>query len=302
MYYIIAHTTVYQYTQPVGLGAHTLRLRPRSDGSQHLHKFSLHIQPEPTKQTDVLDLEGNACLQVWFSAEPVTQLEIHTIAEVETFRVNPFDYLVEPWAITLPLDYPSSMAAKLHPYLHPPRRSWVSASVVDLAHTLMHEVEGNVSFFLTHLTQYLYKHLAYEHRPTGIPQPPAVTLATRSGSCRDFTVLFMALCQVVGLAARFVSGYQEGDLEQDNRELHAWPEVYVPGGGWRGFDPTHGLTVSDRHIALASAAFPADAAPVSGILTAGSTHSTLSYRVHIQALNSPSSTLNPYASHVNPIP
>ena len=76
----------------------------------------------------------------------------------------------------------------------------------------------------------------------------------------------MAVCRAVGLAARFVSGYQEGDLAQASHDLHAWAEVYVPGGGWRGFDPTLGLAVSDRHVAISAAVDPQQAAPVSGTL------------------------------------
>jgi transglutaminase-like putative cysteine protease len=107
-------------------------------------------------------------------------------------------------------------------------------------------------------------------------------MAQKSGSCRDFAVLFMAACQAVGLAARFVSGYQEGDEAQEARELHAWPEVYIPGGGWRGFDPTHGLAVCDRHVPLAAAAHPANAAPVSGKLKPGCLATTqLNYQIQI---------------------
>jgi transglutaminase-like putative cysteine protease len=84
------------------------------------------------------------------------------------------------------------------------------------------------------------------------------------GSCRDFTVLFMEACRAVGLAARFVSGYEEGDSTVLERDLHAWAEVYIPGGGWRGFDPTHGLAVADRHVALVASAFPQFTAPVTG--------------------------------------
>ena len=88
--------------------------------------------------------------------------------------------------------------------------------------------------------------------------------------------MFVAVCRAVGLAARFVSGYQEGDLESDQpNDLHAWAEVYIPGGGWRGFDPTLGLAVGDRHVAIAAAADPKQAAPVSGTLRSASQAKTL---------------------------
>lgn len=261
---------------------HTVRLSPRSDGSQKLKHFAVDIFPQPAKIADVLDLEGNTCLCLWFPDEAITALKVHTEANVETFRTNPFDYLSEPWAIQAPIDYPSSIAAHVSPYLHPPWSQHLSPLVVEFAQTVLHEVGGNVGLFLSQLTQTIYTQFEYFHRPAGDPQPANVTMERKSGSCRDFAVLFIAACQAVGLAARFVSGYQEGDELQDSRELHAWPEVYIPGGGWRGFDPTHGLAVSDRHIPLAAAAHPANAAPISGKLRPGYWgQSTLNYEIRI---------------------
>ena len=285
MKYQIAHTTLYRYQQAVPLGAHTIRLRPRSDGSQQLRRFAITVQPSPAKVSDVLDIEGNVCLQVWFADGLITELSIHTEAEVETFRTNPFDYFSEPWAIAAPIDYPSALMPHLAPYLKPTLATVISPSVATFAQALLHQVGGNVGFFLSQLTQTIYQEFDYCHRAVGDPLPAGVVMAQRTGSCRDFTVLFVEACQAVGLAARFVSGYQEGDAAQESRELHAWPEVYIPGGGWRGFDPTHGLAVSDRHIALAAAAHPANAAPVSGVLKPGYFgQSTLEYEINITPL------------------
>jgi len=280
--YHISHTTTYQYSQPVKLSPHTLRLRPRCEGAQLLKQFAVEIQPSPLNVSEILDLEGNACLRVWFAEEAIASLKIRMVSEVSTYRTNPFDYLSEPWAVKAPIDYPSSIATRLAPYLTPGRSLALNPAVVDFAHTLLHEVESTVGLFLTRLTQAIYDRCQYFHRPAGDPQPAGVTLTQKSGSCRDFTVLFVECCRAVGLAARFVSGYQEGDPDVDIRELHAWPEVYIPGGGWRGFDPTHGLAVSDRHIALAAAAHPADAAPVAGTLRSGQpAQSTLDYHIRI---------------------
>ncbi|MEL6397531.1 MAG: transglutaminase family protein [Cyanobacteria bacterium J06626_4] len=282
MQYHLTHQTLYRYHQPVQLGAHTIRLRPRSDGHQQLRHFAISIEPQPTQISDVLDLEGNACMRLWFPDVPTTALKIRTEAQVETFCTNPFNYLSEPWAISAPIDYPSSVAAHLRPYLQPVPGMVMSPAVVEFAQGLLHEVAGQVGLFLSRLTQVIYEDFQYVNRPVGEPQLPGVTLSQKVGSCRDFAVLFMAACQAVGLAARFVSGYQEGDESQDGRELHAWPEVYIPGGGWRGFDPTHGLAVSDRHIPLVASAQPANAAPVSGQLKPGfAGASTLEYEIRI---------------------
>jgi len=273
VHYRITHDTRYQYSQPVQLRPHTLRLCPRNDGIQWLRKFEIVVSPQPSQQRYWLDADGNTCLQVTFDAA-IESLKIITTSEVETTRENPFDYLAEPWALQLPVDYPSAIALQLKPYLEWPA-GWgvdeaLSPDVIDVARQIKRESNYSVGYFLTSLAQFIPEQCAYQQRLEGDPYPPAVTLAKRSGTCRDYAVLFVAVCRAVGLAARFVSGYQEGDLDGDvPHDLHAWAEVYVPGGGWRGFDPTLGLAVGDRHIALAAAVDPKQAAPVSGKLASG---------------------------------
>lgn len=264
MRYRICHRTHYRYQQPVTLRHHILRLQPRSDGTQALLNFKLEVTPTPTNQAAVVETEGNSTLGLWFAPEPTDHLIITATSEVETHRENPFSYLAEPWAATLPIDYPSTLAAMLSPYLHNPLGAALAPGVVDLAQSLVHQTEANVGFFLTALTQRIYETCQYTTRATGAPLPAGVTWGQKLGSCRDFVVLFMAACQAVGLAARFVSGYEEGDSTIPDRDLHAWAEVYIPGGGWRGFDPTHGLAVSNHHVALVASAFPAQTTPVSG--------------------------------------
>lgn len=280
MRYRLVHNTQYQYAEPVQLGTHILRLQPRVDGSQRLHYFSCEILPTPRKTIDWLDLEGNVCRQVWFSETDITTLTIVTQGDVETLRPNPFDYLSPPWAISAPLDYPQSLQRLVVPYLTPPYGD--SPAVVDWAHQQLHNADGNIGLFLTGLTQAIYQTCAYETRHHGPPWPAGIVLSEQRGTCRDFTVLFMAACRAVGLAARFVSGYQRGDGDQTSHELHAWPEVYVPGGGWRGFDPTLGLAVADGHIALAAAMEPVQAAAVTGNLRVGhASQSTLTATIKL---------------------
>ncbi len=117
------------------------------------------------------------------------------------------------------------------------------------------------------LNQLIYQDCEYITRETGKPYPAGITWERKQGSCRDFAVLFMEVSRAIGIAARFVSGYQEGDKNQQNRDLHAWVEVYLPGAGWRGYDPTLGLVVSDRHIPLAASAIPNYTAAVDGSIT-----------------------------------
>lgn len=264
MRFQIQHQTTYRYPEPVLLQPHTLRLQPRTDAAQRVTHFHLAVSPVPVQQTDLIDTDGNQTHRLWFAPTPTQDFRIATTVAVETYRTNPFDYFLEPWATTLPIDYPSSVAAILQPYLQPILYPTTSPRAAQLAADLSHEVDGNVSFFLTTLTQRIYETCDYTTRTTGDPWPPGVTWEKRLGSCRDFTVLFMEICRSVGLAARFVSGYEAGDEAILHRDLHAWAEVYIPGGGWRGFDPTHGLAVADRHVAIAASPFPPYTAPVSG--------------------------------------
>ncbi len=256
MRYQISHTTTYTYSQPVTLYPHVIRLRPRSDSCQRLDSFSLMVSPTPMQESQMVDLEGNETIKVWFKQEPTESLRVQVISQVETCRTNPFDYLLEPWAVRLPIDYPSSLLAQLKPYLvgqNP--QGFIDSVAVQLAQEISERVDGNVTSFLTELSQQLYQSCRQVIRETGEPFPPGLTWSKRSGSCRDFTVLFIEVCRAIGLAARFVSGYQEGDPDSHDRHLHAWVEVYLPGAGWRGFDPTHGSAVADRHIALVSSIF-----------------------------------------------
>ena len=265
MLYNIIHQTIYTYNQPVWLKPHHIRLQPRSDSWQKVHSFSLSVTPKPEQISSLLDLDGNNLTKIWFT-QATEKLILKIMTQVETFKENPFDYLLEPWAVKLPLDYPHSLYKQLQPYLQPYNNIF-DPIAIEIAQEINLAVHGNITAFLATLNQRLYENCNYITREKGEPLPPGVTWKQKQGSCRDLAVLFMEVCQVMGLGARFVSGYQEGDPDQENRDLHAWVEVYLPGGGWRGYDPTHGLAVSDRHIALCASAIPAYAAPIVGHIT-----------------------------------
>lgn len=265
MRYSIKHTSIYYYNQLILLTPHLLRLQPRSDAWQKLESFQLNVDPKPEGISHFTDLDGNYLIQLWFT-QPTEELVIKTESTVETYKDNPFDYLVEPWAQKIPLDYPTSLKTQLTPYLEF-CQGFVDPIVLKLAQEISVQVDGDIGAFLSTLNQQIYQHCRYLHRETGDPLPPGVTWGSQEGTCRDFAVLFMEACRTMGLASRFVSGYQEGDREQDSRDLHAWAEVYLPGAGWRGYDPTHGLLVSDRHIALAASSIYSYAAPIFGSFT-----------------------------------
>ncbi|MEM8779722.1 MAG: transglutaminase family protein [Cyanobacteria bacterium P01_G01_bin.49] len=262
MRYFINHKTHYTYNQPVFLKPHIIRLYPHSNGWQNLLDFSIDIEPNPLNTAQNIDLNGNNIIQAWFK-DATEKLTINVKAEVVTLIDNPFNYLLEPWALTLPIDYPTSLFKNLQPYLNFYHQS-PDPKIVELAQDILHNVEGNTLNFLAELNQKIYKNCQYIVRETGEPWQPGITWKKQQGSCRDTALLFMEVCRVVGLGARFVSGYQEGDRHQKQRDLHAWVEVYLPGGGWRGYDPTYGLVVADGHIALAASSCSQEVAAITG--------------------------------------
>lgn len=286
--YQIVHETTYSYTRPVALLPHVLRLRPRCDLTQSLRSFSLEVEPTPVQITETIDLDGNALMGLYFSAEGVNEFRVVATSEVETYRTNPFAFLIEPWAIHLPVDYPTSLFAQLQPYLvgQPYSGLGLDPVAMQLAQEVQHATSGNVGLFLTELNRRIHSTCKHVLRETGEPFPPGLTWTQQSGSCRDLSLLLMEACRAVGLATRFVSGYHEGDPDWEHRHLHAWVEVYVPGGGWRGYDPTQGLAVGDRHIALVASPASRYTLPITGAVQGMGAQSTLSYRVAIVPLES----------------
>lgn len=257
----IRHETEYRFSRPAFLEPHTVRLSPRSDGATTVENSSVLVDPPPATHSRHLDAEGNVVDQLHFSGLH-QRLLITTESRVTTTRSNPFDYVPLERATSLPVTYTPAERTVLAPYLEAPRDSSVDTFATAFADSLARPV--NVPQLLTGLNEKLSSEHRTVVRPDGAPFPPEISLETTELSCRDFAVLFVAVCQALGIAARFVSGYQAGDPDQANRDLHAWSEVYLPGGGWRGYDPTLGLAVADEHVAVAAAAYSADAAPVTG--------------------------------------
>jgi transglutaminase-like putative cysteine protease len=284
----IRHTTIYHYSEPVRLGPHVLRFRPRCDGSQILHRYRLEVAPEPIRTSEYLDTAGNTALGVWFDGV-ARELRIEVEMEVEPLRSNPYDYLPSPAAARLPIDYDSTERALLGAYLDAQTHPTVAA----LSAHLLEASDYRALDYLATLNAHTHSYYRGAVREQGGPQAPEQTLALGHGVCRDLAVLFVSCCRHAGIAARFVSGYQEGDLSRERRHLHAWPEAYIPGGGWRGYDPTHNLAAGAQHVAIAAAADPAQANPVVGGYTAnGPVRNTLEAQVNIRRVDRPGRTEN----------
>jgi transglutaminase-like putative cysteine protease len=281
MHFRVIHSTRYRYDSAVFLEPHTLRLRPRSDPSQKLLRFDLHLEPAPALVNEGLDAEGDAVGYASFN-DTTESLLVRSEFEVETRRMNPFDYLLFTEQQRLPMQYDKAGNIRLGPYLQ--RHSAGDSPAAGFSESLAQEAGHETLRFLALLTERIYKDWQIENRQEGDSYPADHTFEIRRGACRDVAVLFVECCRVQGIAARFVSGYQEGDRQSDERFMHAWAEVFLPGGGWRGYDPTHGLVVADRHIAVAATADPQFAAPITGTVRGTGAISMMEAEIKVDVL------------------
>jgi transglutaminase-like putative cysteine protease len=256
----VTHSTVYRYDFPVYLEPHIFRLRPRTNGAQRLLAFDLRIEPMPAGTTECLDQDGTLALNAWFNT-PTSELSVLSQFTVEMLRQNPFDYVLDGESLNLPLWYLEPLCAALAPYRNDAR---VAESVKSYAKWIAAGVQWNTLSFLTALSWQIFQTCRPVIRPDGSPWTSDRTLDSQEGSCRDLAVLFCDACRVMGLAARFVSGYECASEMAQHSYMHAWAEVYLPGIGWRGYDPSRGLAVSDSHVAVAAGFDPDLASPVAG--------------------------------------
>ena len=274
MRFVVHHDTRYRYDVPVVLAPHILRLTPRP-GEHHVRTRALVVVPEPVEMREETDAFGNLVVHVTFPARPVDELRIDSRFELET-SIPPFPAGVG----TLP-PLPWVPDAALAPFGAQPAHG--EPGVAAFAQALSAEVDHQPVAFLEHLCRTLHARTDRHVRPTGAAQRASETLATWRGACRDLTVLFLAAARSVGISGRFCSGYQAAAETPDGlRYLHAWPELFLPGVGWRGWDPTHGMPIGDGHVALCAAPDQADTMPVTGGYFFGSSvTSTLDFEVRI---------------------
>lgn len=256
----VEHSTVYHYDDAVMLDPHTFRLRPRMTSTQWLLSFDLQILPAPARTFESLDQDGNLALLAWFDT-PTRSLRVQSRFTVELRRQNPFDFVLSTQALHLPLVYPELLNTALAPYCH---ERDVSVDVRQFAQGIAAGVNYDTMSYLAALNQRLFQSCRHTIRPDGPPWPSQQTLLLREGACRDLAVLFCDACRVMGIAARFVSGYDCAVDRQVDSHMHAWTEVHLPDVGWRGFDPSRGLAVTNAHVPVAAAFDYELAAPIAG--------------------------------------
>jgi uncharacterized protein (DUF2126 family)/transglutaminase-like putative cysteine protease len=287
------HKTHYQYDRLVSLGPQVVRLRPAPHSRTRILSYSLKVKPGKHFINWQQDPQSNYLARLVFQEQTRELLvEVDLVAEMSV--LNPFDFFLEPDAERYPFEYDPALDHELAPFR---RKCWLTPKFTRYLTAIRKEILGETrrltnrermeipfekrprtNDFLVAVNRRLWQDIKYTIRLEPGVQTPEESLERMSGSCRDSAWLLVQLFRHCGLAARFVSGYLiqlkpdvksldgPGGAEKDFTDLHAWTEVYLPGGGWIGLDPTSGLLAGEGHVPLACTPDSAGAAPISGLM------------------------------------
>ena len=293
------HVTHYRYDRPVQLGPQVVRLRPAPHSRTRILSYSMRVLPGDHFVNWQQDPQSNYLARLVFP-EKTTEFRIEVDVVAEMSVLNPFDFFLEPRAEKVPFDYDPTQSHELAPFL-------VKLPMTPLFEGYLSRVPKEPTptiDFLVALNQQVQRDVGYLIRLEPGVQTPEQTLELTSGSCRDSAWLLVQLLRHLGLAARFVSGYLiqlTPDVKAldgpsgpttDFTDLHAWCEVYLPGAGWIGLDPTSGLLAGEGHIPLACSPEPSSAAPVTGLV--GESVATLEHRMKVERVWEAPRVTKPY--------
>ncbi len=287
----LKHGTYYKYDKSIGMGAQTIRLKPAPHSRTPIHSYSLNIEPKEHFINWQQDAFGNYLARIVFP-EKVKEFKVDVEVIAEMTVINPFDFFVEEYAETFPFAYENQLQKELTPYLEivekgPLLMDWFSKQQTHKG--------KNIVDFLVAINQAVYNEINYTVRMEVGVFTCEESLSKKLGSCRDSSWLLVQIMRHFGLAARFVSGYLvqlkadtkaldgPSGTEEDFTDLHAWCEVYIPGAGWIGLDPTSGLLAGEGHIPLSCTPDPVSAAPITGTLEMCKTefeHHNKVFRIH----------------------
>lgn len=275
----LEHRTSYTFDRLVEVHPHVVRLRPAPHSRTPIEAYSLQVEPADHFVNWQQDAFGNFLARLVFPTRTRSlTITVGLIADMKV--VNPFDFFIEDYAERVGFAYPKALAEDLKPYLRPVDEEDEGSGPGDLAAAWVSNFsvapDTRTIDFLVALNRAVNADVGYSVRMEPGVQTPDVTLRTGIGSCRDSAWLLVSILRQLGLAARFVSGYLvqlTSDVEAldgpsgpaaDFTDLHAWTEVYIPGAGWIGLDPTSGLFAGEGHIPLSATPHPESAAPITG--------------------------------------
>ncbi len=269
------HRTAYSYSKRVQLGPQIVRLRPAPHSRTPVLSYSLKVQPSENFCNWQQDPQGNFLARLVFP-EPASLFEVVVDMVVDMSAINPFDYFLESYATSFPFKYEDWQANELLPFLQIDRKN--TGPLFESFVSRFRHPSERTNDHLNEVNQAVQREIEYGVRLEPGVQTPEETLQLRKGSCRDSAWLLVHVFRELGIASRFASGYLiqlAADQESldgpsgpkaDFTDLHAWTEVYLPGAGWIGLDPTSGLLCSEGHIPLACSPEPTSAAPIQGMV------------------------------------
>jgi transglutaminase-like putative cysteine protease len=266
--YKILHRTYYNFSAEVLLGPHTMLLRPRESHELRIEHAVLRTTP-PSSLRWHRDVEDNSVAIATFES-PALQLLIESEVTVQQYNQAPLDFLVAADATQFPFSYRDEDRPVLAPYMIVAAQSASERTALERwVGTLWQPGQAIQTYgLLQRLAAHIQQTLSYRRREEPGVQTASETLSRGTGSCRDWAFLYMEAARTLGLAARFVSGYlNSAPSALDLGATHAWAEVFLPGAGWKGFDPTLGTVVGTDHIAIAVSRSPEAVPPVAGTFT-----------------------------------
>ena len=265
------HETVYRYDRLVSLGPQIVRLRPAPHCRTKIYSYSMHVTPGDHFCNWQQDPQGNYLARLVFPKQ-TRQFSIEVDLVADMTAINPFDFFLESYAEKFPFPYDGWLQKELAPYLQQlPATERLSKWVAAIDLTPKRTIDAIID-----INRRLHQEIRYEIRMEPGVQTPEETLEKRCGSCRDSAWLLVQVFRRLGVAARFASGYLiqlapdirsldgPSGPEKDFTDLHAWTEIYLPGAGWVGLDPTSGLMCGEGHLPLACTPEPSSASPITG--------------------------------------
>ncbi|MFS4466820.1 transglutaminase family protein [Maribacter sp. 2210JD10-5] len=280
MKFKIIHETEYTFSEPVFLEPHYLLFKPKNTPHLDVESHALSLFPEPSGSSGQLDAENNFVHFCWFNGMH-EKINIVSEAVVISNEYNPFHFLIHPPDFnTVPFSYSEDLNALLQNYLNTEK---VGHALLNYGKSILTSKNRQTLPFLTELTMAIHADFTVASREEGVPFEPDKTFHLKKGSCRDLVWMQIQLLRQLGIAARFVSGYYYVDVENPRYELHAWTEVFLPGAGWIGFDPSNGIMTGHAHIAVASSSHYVNTMPVSGTVR-GNAASSLKTNLVIETL------------------
>ena len=280
MKYKIIHETEYVFSSEVFLEPHFLRFKPKITPHAELLSFQLHLSIPPTGFKELVDAENNLIHIYWFEGLHKT-LSIKSESMVLVHEHNPFDFIIYPSdSFKLPVTYAESLKSLLQTAL---KVEEISKPLIEYGEKILRESDSNTIEFITNLTRKIHADFIVESRPEGFPFKADKTFRLKKASCRDLSWMQIQLLRQLGIATRFVSGYYYVSIDNPEFELHAWIEVYLPGAGWIGFDPSNGIMTGSSHIVISTSTISENTMPVTGSIR-GSATSTLSSNLFIEPI------------------